>query len=246
MSIHSRPRTSTARPVGPNELAGDDQRTFAQAVQTRLAEDILNGKLAPGTRLRLQALCVAYDVSMSPLREALAGLAGRGLVTQEGQRGFQVAPISAEDLHDVTETRIHIEGIALRLAIATGGDAWEASILAAHHRLSRNPRSDDKLIDPVWEELHRDFHVSLIAACGLPRLLGGYRELSDDFDRYRRLAVLSAGRHPRVKSMHSVIVKSILAREVDSSVKLLAEHARDSAAQIVTLFGLDHLPRTSV
>lgn len=245
MSIHSRSQALTARPATPDDLAADDQRTFAQAVQTRLAEDILNGKLAPGTRLRLQALCDTYDVSMSPLREALAGLTGRGLVEQEGQRGFRVSPISAEDLHDVTETRIHIEGIALRLAIANGGDAWEASILAAHHRLSRNPRSDDKLIDAVWEDLHRAFHVSLIAACGLPRLLGSYRELSDDFDRYRRLAVLSAGHHPRVKSMHSMIVKSILARDADRSVKLLAEHVRDSAAQIVTLFGTIQLPHTS-
>ena len=243
MSIHSRPRALSTRPATSDDITSDDQ-TFAQAVQTQLAEDILNGKLAPGTRLQLQALCETYDVSMSPLREALAGLTGRGLVAQEGQRGFRVAPISAEDLKDVTETRIHIECIALRLAIANGGDDWEASILAAHHRLSRNPRSDDKLIDAVWEELHRAFHVSLIAACGLPRLLGSYRELSDDFDRYRRLAVLSAGHHPRVKSMHSMIVKSILARDADRSIKLLAEHVRDSSAQIRILFAPKQLRRT--
>jgi GntR family carbon starvation induced transcriptional regulator len=69
----------------------EDARTFAQAVQARLADDILSGRLAPGARLRLQSLCETYEVSMSPLREALAGLAGRRLVAQEGQRGFRVA-----------------------------------------------------------------------------------------------------------------------------------------------------------
>src|ERR1700751_2802644 len=102
-----------ATPSPHEETAGEESRTFAQAVQTQLAEDILNGRLAPGTRLRLQALCDSYQVSMSPLREALAGLTGRGLVVQEGQRGFSVATISSDDLRDVTETRIHVETTAL-------------------------------------------------------------------------------------------------------------------------------------
>lgn len=227
------------RAASPDDLSGDEQRTFAQAIGTRLAEDILNGKLVPGARLRLQALCETYDVSMSPLREALATLAGRGLVVQEGQRGFSVASISARDLDDVTETRIHIEGVALRLAIENGDDGWEASILAAHHRLGRNPRSEAKLIDPVWEDLHRNFHVALIAACGLPRLIASYIELSDDFDRYRRLAVLAAGRHPRMKGMHGAIVNATLARDVNRASRLLSEHAREASAQIKTLFGRD-------
>jgi DNA-binding GntR family transcriptional regulator len=223
---------------GPaDEASGDRSRTFAQAVQTQLAEDILNGRLAPGTRLRLQALCDNYQVSMSPLREALAGLTGRGLVVQEGQRGFSVATISSDDLRDVTETRIHVETTALRLAIAHGGDDWEAAILAAHHRLSRNQRTDDLLINEVWEELHRAYHVALIAACGLPRLIGFYRALSDSFDRYRRIAVLGAGRHPRLKPTHGTIVKAVLARDADRAGRLLSDHVRESADQIAVLLG---------
>lgn len=221
----------------------DDARTFAQAVQARLAEDILNGRLAPGTRLHLQSLCESYQVSMSPLREALSGLAGRRLVAQEGQRGFRVAMATAEDLRDITETRIHVETLALRLSIEHGGDEWEASILAAHHRFGRKPRRDDLLIDPLWEELHRGYHIALISACGLPRLLEFYVSLSDNFDRYRRLAVLSAGRHPRPKSAHGAIVKAVLARDADRAAKLLAAHVRDSATQITGLFGTGDFER---
>jgi DNA-binding GntR family transcriptional regulator len=230
--------TRVVTPLPVEDVPGDDQRTYAQAIGTRLADDILNGKLAPGARLRLQSLCEAYDVSMSPLREALATLTGRGLVAQEGQRGFRVAPISAADLDDVTQTRIHVERLALRLAIENGTDAWEAGILAAQHRLARNPRSDAKLIDPIWEELHRTFHIALIAACGLPRLIANYRELTDDFDRYRRLAVLSAGHHPRVKSTHGVIVKAVLARDVERATRLIGEHVEEASAQIKALFGV--------
>jgi GntR family transcriptional regulator, carbon starvation induced regulator len=178
----------------------DESRTFAQAVHARLATDILNGHLAPGTKLRLQTMCDAYQVSMSPLREALACLAGRGLVVQEGQRGFRVAQASADDLRDITQTRISIETTALRLSIERGDDAWEAGILGAHHRLSRRPRSENLLIDEAWEELHRGYHMALIAACDLPRLLAFCTILHDHFDRYRRLAVLHGARHPVLKS----------------------------------------------
>jgi DNA-binding GntR family transcriptional regulator len=223
----------------------DESRTFAQAVQAQLATDILSGQLPPGMRLRLQALCDNYQVSMSPLREALAGLAGRGLVIQEGQRGFRVAPASADDLRDVTETRVRIETTALRLSIESGTDAWEAQILAAHHRLSRSPRSENLLIDEAWEELHRGYHMSLIAACGLPRLLGFCTMLHDHFDRYRRLAVLHRSRHPIIKSSHAAIVKATLARDLARAENLLAAHIRETTAQFVLLLGTEGLAKLS-
>jgi DNA-binding GntR family transcriptional regulator len=222
-----------ARPEDESDAA----RTFAQAVQAQIAEDILCGRLKPGVRLRLLTLCESYEVSMSPLREALSALAGRGLVAQEGQRGFRVAAATPEDLHDIVETRIHIETLALKLSIEFGGDEWEAGILAAHHRLERRQRSDDLLVDPLWEKLHRAYHVSLISACGLPRLVEFYATLTDNFDRYRRLAVQIGGRHPRPKAVHGAIVKAALARDSDRAMKLMAGHVRDSAAQITQLFG---------
>ena len=223
----------------------DESRTFAQAVHARLATDILNGHLAPGTKLRLQTMCDAYHVSMSPLREALACLAGRGLVVQEGQRGFRVAQASANDLHDVTETRVSIETTALRFSIERGDDAWEAAVLAAHHRLSRRPRSEKLLIDEAWEELHRGYHMALIAACGLPRLLAVCTMLHDHCDRYRRLAVLHGGRHPALKSSHGAIVKAALAKDVEQAGRLLAAHIRESAAQFALLLGADGLAQLS-
>jgi DNA-binding GntR family transcriptional regulator len=223
----------------------DESRTFAQAVQARLASDILNGHLAPGTRLRLQTMCDTYQVSMSPLREALAGLAGRGLVIQEGQRGFRVARASAGDLRDVTETRVNIETTALRLSIERGDDAWEAAVLAAHHRLRRRPRSEKLLVDETWEELHRGYHIALIAACGLPRLLGFCTMLHDHFDRYRRLAVLHGGRHPLLKSNHATIVKAALAKDTKRAEDLLATHIRESTAQFAALLGADGLAQLS-
>ncbi|MDC7786318.1 FCD domain-containing protein [Rhodoplanes sp. TEM] len=213
-----------------------DIRTIAQAVQGRLSTDILFGRLKPDDRLRLEPLCEAYAVGMSPIREALAQLVGRGLVIQDGQRGFRVAPISRRDLDDIAATRIRLEGMALRDAIAHGDDAWEARILAAHHRLARRPRTPDKLVDEDWETLHRGFHLALIDACGSPLLLAFCHDLHDRFDRYRRIAVQAAGRHPRITgSAHAAIVEAALARDADRAATLLDRHIAEAAADIARM-----------
>lgn len=223
----------------------DQSRTFAQSVQALLAADILTGKIAPGTRLRLQALCDAYQVSMSPLREALAGLTGRGLVIQEGQRGFCVAPASADDLRDVTQTRVQLETLALKFAMERGGTEWEGAILAAHHRLTKNPRRAEQLIDETWENLHRGYHLALIAACGQPRLLGFCMALYDHFDRYRRIAVLASRRHPTLKSKHLDIVDAVLSKKVARAQELLGAHIEESTAQMVNMLGQKGLAKLS-
>ncbi len=70
-------------------------------------------------------------VSGSTIREALTRLLGEALVTAEGQRGFRVAAASIEDFRDLSAVRRLVETEALRQAIAAGGEAWEADIVAA-------------------------------------------------------------------------------------------------------------------
>ena len=82
--------------------------TLASDVLHRLREDIISCVLKPGEKLRFEALRDIYGVSFSTLREALSRLASEQLVVAEGQRGFSVAPISEEDLHDVTDARVLI------------------------------------------------------------------------------------------------------------------------------------------
>src|SRR6478736_1205382 len=107
-----------------------------QAFQ-RLRQDVLTGNFAAGTKLKVEELQAAYGYSSSPLREALSRLAQEGLVRADERRGFRVAPISEDDLADITRMRVLLDVPALREAIAHGDDAWEAAVLAAYHRLEK-------------------------------------------------------------------------------------------------------------
>jgi GntR family carbon starvation induced transcriptional regulator len=214
--------------------------SLVQSTQDAVASDILGGRLAPGSWLRLGALSATYGIGLSPMREAMANLVGRGLVIQEVQRGFRVAPVSLPDLLDLCNTRTMLECQALQAAMAAGGADWEARILAARHRLSRHPRTAERLIDEDWEALHRAFHFALLEACPSPRLVTLCHQLYDQFDRYRRLAVQAAGRHPTIEPIEAAMVDAVLAQDADVLMALTARHIADSTTQIREL-GTPHL-----
>src|SRR3954454_7139120 len=106
------------------EAAGSD--TLSERAAGMLQRDILAGKLKPGSRLAITELVQHYEIGATPLREGLSRLVSRGLIVAIGQRGFRVASVSREDLADITRMRVVVEVEALRLAMESGGDAWEA------------------------------------------------------------------------------------------------------------------------
>src|SRR5882757_10965376 len=100
-------------PSAASEAVG----TYIEAVQQRLREDIVSGKLAPWEKLRVSELKSRYAMGSSPLREALSRLVGEGLVTFEGNKGFRVRGLSREDLADIAYMRTAVETFAIRTAI---------------------------------------------------------------------------------------------------------------------------------
>ncbi|MBT2322411.1 FCD domain-containing protein [Variovorax paradoxus] len=201
--------------------------TLVEQAFGRLRGDVLDGTFAAGAKLKLDELQSAYGFSSSPLREALSRLAQEGLVRADERRGFRVAPISAEDLADITRMRVMLDVPALREAIAHGDDAWEASILAAFHRLEKvESRLGDGpvVLDDAWSELHRAFHLSLVAACLSERQRAWGASLFDQAERYRRFSARFRKTARRKSNEHRKIMDASLRRDADTACALLEEH----------------------
>ena len=88
-----------------NGKVGGASTTLALSAYSALREEILNGTLLPGTKLRIRDLCERYSMGLSPLREALSRLASEGLAVQSAQRGFAVASLSLQDLAELVRTK---------------------------------------------------------------------------------------------------------------------------------------------
>ncbi len=221
-------------------------RTAASALANDIRADIITGSLPPGTRLRIKDLCERYDSGAIPLREALSRLATSGFVVAEDQRGFRVADVSAEELLDITETRIHIECEALRRAIARGSLDWEERLAGAHYRLSRVPLHEPggSELSAEWEQAHSAFHSALISGSDSKSLIAIAELLRDQTARYRYLSVLhngeakpgpapQQGKERSVGDEHRALLEAALARDAGTAAELLARHLRQTTQLVL-------------
>lgn len=204
-----------------------EKRTMASQLEARIRQDIINGQLAPGIRLRLKELADAYAVGVIPLREALSRLASSGFVSAADQKGFSVGRISAAEIADITAVRLHVECKALADSIRLGDVEWESRVLAAHHRLDRLTivEGPERLLKPEWENAHESFHQALISSCNSPTLLRLCASLRDQTARYRFLSMHYAeSSHRDVPHEHRQLMDAALAKDIDKACELLSRH----------------------
>ncbi|CAM4358471.1 HTH gntR-type domain-containing protein [Bordetella tumbae] len=207
-------------PPVPPKLQASTSLTASVAIQIRAA--ILDGTYPPGMRLRLDELRQTYDVSLSPLREALTRLAAEDLVQITDQRGYQVTPVSAENLREVTVLRTQLEITALKESLKRGDEAWEDALVAAYHRLHR--LEDGGQRPEGWEKAHRAFHLALVSACDMPLLLRFCGSLHDLSDRYRRLFLTRHAPDANVPGEHQALFEAAIARDDVRAAEILARH----------------------
>ena len=152
-------------------------------------------------------------------------LAADGLVILEDHKGFRVTPVSRDELADITTTRCHLEGLAVRLAIERGDDFWEASIVARFHEMSKRATyTSQGSLDAEWERRHDAFHRALYSACDLRWLIGFCVILAERAFRYRHLLLEQVDRTRDHVSEHEAIMKAVLQRDRDGAISLLQTH----------------------
>jgi DNA-binding GntR family transcriptional regulator len=215
--------------------------TRTEQVYEKLRSDLLNGLLRPGQKLKMVELTERFGVSQSVIREALTRLTEQGLLVATPQRGFRVRDLSVEDIAELTESRVQIESLALRLAVERGDLQWETGILAAHHRLDRTPVTrEDGTVNEDWSGQHRDFHQSLLTGCGNRRLESVANSLRDSAELYRRWYWVLTDDHQRdLAREHRQLRELTLARQADQAIAVLTEHI-DRAPSLLIAYAREH------
>lgn len=204
---------------------------MASTVADDLRRRIVSGAFGPEEKLRVQHLADMFGVTISPIREALNRLTSEGLVQLRDMRGFSVAPVSEEELAEISRTRKWLNERALRESIEHGDEAWAESVLIAFHRLQQQPRVERSGVpNRAWDEAHRCFHVALTAACRSRHLVAYCDQLFVMADRYRYIARSS----PRASTKHRdtehrLIMEASIARRADQAVALLNKHFETTA-----------------
>jgi GntR family transcriptional regulator, carbon starvation induced regulator len=216
-------------------LTEDGSDTLAERAAQRIEADILGGALAPGSRLGITETSARYGVGATPLREALSRLAARGLVNAIGKRGFRVQSISREDLTDIVLVRSVLEREAIRLSIVAGDGGWEGAIVGALHQLKRYIAENPKGFaegEPAFDALHKQFHASLLAACGSPRLIASCGRLYDAAYRYRRLMMATFKSPSEFVRSHEILAEAAIERATERAEALAEAHIASTLALV--------------
>ena len=216
---------------GPEEPASP--RSQASFAYSRLKADILSARIGPGMKLKINEIAGRLEISPGAVREALSRLVPEGFVVSRDQYGFTVAPISLDDLLDLTRLRCDIEEVALRRSVAEGDAGWEAQVLGAAHRLRRTPLLlADGAHNSDWSVQHERFHRALVSGCASPRLLALSSQLYQQLERYRMLA-WNVDRSRDIEAEHQGLVDAALDRDADALARLARAHYDRTASIIV-------------
>jgi DNA-binding GntR family transcriptional regulator len=206
-------------------LAAPDSEAAGERAYRRIKGDIQFGHLAPGQKLKLENLRETYAVSVGTLRELLSRLASEGLVTAEGIRGFEVAPVSRDDLKEIAALRLLLESHAIENSFANGNVEWEAHVVAAHHKLhamESRAKLGDRRETELWKRYDAEFHQALISACGSQILMRTHAGVFEKYLRYQMLALSNRG-EIAIRE-HRTLLEYALKRDAKAASKILSAH----------------------
>jgi DNA-binding GntR family transcriptional regulator len=209
----------------PQEPEAD--KSVADAIADALARRIVLGQLPPGQKVGQDQIATEFRASHVPVREAFRRLEARGLLVSEPRRGVRVAPIDPSAVCEVTEMRAALEVLALQHAAAK---LTQADLEAARTALSGGEASRDLI---VWEQANRRFHRSIIAPCGMPRLLLAIDDLHQASARFLLATWKDLDWQPRSDAEHRAIIDSIEGNNIERAAKLLREHILSAGLALV-------------
>ncbi len=201
--------------------------TLTESVADLMLDDIVHGRLQPGSKLRIDELKERYRMGASPLREALTRLLAIGFVTNESRRGFRVASVSFEDINEITSVRKLIEQRALELSIENASRKWEEQIVMQMARLRHALLHQDpahNALNPSSDGMHEDYHRALIANCNSPRLISLQATYYDLAKRYRLLVFQAPTTREEFLSRHEILTDVVLSRKKKAACEELGRH----------------------
>jgi DNA-binding GntR family transcriptional regulator len=213
----------------PSPVLGRPQLSDEAASHIRAL--IMSGQMRPGESVRAETLGAALSISTTPAREALQALRVEGFLELVPRRGFQVAPLTGEDIEDLFQVQGLIAGeMAARAAIrATAAELDE--LAALHHELLAAAGRKDFM---MLEEKNHAFHREINLIAGSRKTLWVLNLMS----RYvpRRFYSEIEGWPSATFDDHSKVLEFLKNRDADGAREAMQEHVAHAGRLLARQF----------
>ncbi|MFI5609137.1 GntR family transcriptional regulator [Amycolatopsis sp. NPDC051903] len=179
---------------------------------------VLDGRLAAGARINEVHLARELGVSRTPLREALIGLADRGLLVAAPGRGFLVAPLDPDEARRLYPLVAELESLALRWTSPLDLAALPDALDAVTDEMAALPAAGDlSAVDDRW-------HALLLSRCGNPHLLRLIEQTKPLLKRYESAYFGGAARTAESITEHRGIAGALRSGDVPGAAALLVRN----------------------
>ncbi|WP_435736993.1 GntR family transcriptional regulator [Cellulosimicrobium sp. PMB13] len=211
---------------------GAAARSLRDTVYTRLRAEILNGRVDPRERLTEPKLSKLFDVSRTPVREALSRLLSDGLI-ERTDFGYAVVVPSLAELHDLYELRVTLELRGVERIIENPELRYDTDALSAELTYWLGLRADVPEPDPSFVMLDERFHTVLSRAAGNERLTEALVEVNEKVRAVRMYDFVEPERIRITIDEHVEILELALADRLPEARTALHKHVGESLAVVM-------------
>lgn len=206
-----------------------------QIVYRRLLEEIRDGMLMPGARLREVELAERLGLSRTPVREAIRLLEADGLVIHQPRQGAVIRTLDYPEVMELYEMRIVLEGTSARLAARAANDAELAQLAELNEEFAA--ASDER----TAARLNRQFHDMLLEAARNRFLIKAVRGQQKTMMILGPTTLMQPSRVDEAAEEHRIVLRALLARDGDAAESAMRAHF--NSAQKVRLRSLREMQR---
>jgi DNA-binding GntR family transcriptional regulator len=207
-----------------------DSKTIRRRIYEHLREQLLDGEISPRQHLIEAKIAKELGTSRTPVREALHSLEFEGLIESIPRVGYVVKPISEQEVEEICEMRMAIEGVAARWAIEK---AYKKLVEELEKNISIVEEKVSKGDVRAFVDMDARFHEIISKFSGSKRLLELAQTLRRHMLRYRIQSIYSVDNVLRAINGHKGILRAIEKRNLEEVNKAIRHHMEQSKSDIL-------------
>lgn len=212
-------------------------KSIRQDIYERIRDDITYGRLMPGERLTEKKLSDVYNVSRSPIREALRQLESEGLISYERNKGMEVIKLSIKQLQEIYDLRALLEGYAVRISMKQITNKDITFLTSLHKNLINAAKNKDIR---AWLQNNSLFHGYFRDKAGNENLSQMITMLKRRTFNYQNMSLSYASYFETYIEHHAAIIEACKKRDADLAEQAMRHHVLMTNQAIVNFVSMTH------
>jgi len=206
--------------------------TTVEQLVNDITEMVLTGELNAGEVLIESEIAIRFNVSRTPIREAISQLVARGILVKENRHSAKVQRPSLDDLQEIYTMRILLETYVANRAAEEATPKQKEHLAEAERRLASSDESRDE-----WFRLHTGYHGYVFECARLPRFRSTIEVLQHQAEPYVRMVTqLDTGRRASVREEHRALLAAIVDGDGERAAQVTRQHLTSTVERVSCLF----------